>query len=136
MCVEIWYILKIICLNILGIFFLILMEESKKVIRCYYLGRERVFKFIGKNLLGIIDRDKEFYYLFYVVLLYVYNFYFKIVYYIVFFLGIDILNNVIELVYSRIFLEKWMFVDVVIVFFIFIIIERGVNIVIFRFYKV
>lgn len=136
MYVEIWYILKIICLNILGIFFLILMEESKKVIRCYYLGRERVFKFIGKNLLGIIDRDKEFYYLFYVVLLYVYNFDFKIVYYIVFFLGIDILNNVIELVYSRIFLEKWMFVDVVIVFFIFIIIERGVNIVIFRFYKV
>lgn len=65
-----------------------------------------------------------------------YNFYFKIVYYIVFFLGIDILNNVIESVYSRIFLEKWMFVDVVIVFFIFIIIERGVNIVIFRFYKV
>lgn len=136
MCVEIWYILKIICLNILGIFFLILMEESKKVIRCYYLGRERVFKFIGKNFLGIIDRDKEFYYLFYVVLLYVYNFYFKIVYYIVFFLGIDIFNNVIESVYSRIFLEKWMFVDVVIVFFIFIIIERGVNIVIFRFYKV
>lgn len=74
--------------------------------------------------------------MFYVVLLYVYNFYFKIVYYIVFFLGIDILNNVIESVYSRIFLEKWMFVDVVIVFFIFIIIERGVNIVIFRFYKV
>lgn len=74
--------------------------------------------------------------MFYVVLLYVYNFYFKIVYYIVFFLGIDILNNVIESVYSRIFLEKWMFVDVVIVFFIFIIIERGVNIVIFRFFKV
>lgn len=74
--------------------------------------------------------------MFYVVLLYVYNFYFKIVYYIVFFLGIDILNNVIESVYSRIFLEKWMFVDVVIVFFIFIIIERGVNNVIFRFYKV
>lgn len=74
--------------------------------------------------------------MFYEVLLYVYNFYFKIVYYIVFFLGIDILNNVIESVYSRISLEKWMFVDVVIVFFIFIIIERGVNIVIFRFYKV
>lgn len=136
MCVEIWHISKIICLNIPGISFPTPMEEPKKVIRCHYLGRERVSKPTGKNSSGITDRDKELYYLFYVVSLYAYNSYFKIAYYIVLFLGTDILNNAIESVYSRIPPEKWMFVDVAIAPSTLTITERGVNIVTSRFHKV
>lgn len=108
------------------------MEEPKKVIRCHYLGRERVSKPTGKNSSGITDRDKELYYLFYVVSLYAYNSDFKIV----LFLGTDILNNAIESVYSRIPPEKWMFVDVAIAPSTLTITERGVNIVTSRFRKV
>lgn len=112
------------------------MEEPKKVIRCHYLGRERVSKPTGKNSSDITDRDKELWYLFYVVSLYAYNSYFKIAYYIVLFLGTDILNNAIESVYSRIPPEKWMFVDVAIAPSTLTITERGVNIVTSRFHKV
>lgn len=112
------------------------MEEPKKVIRCHYLGRERVSKPTGKNSSGITDRDKELYYLFYAVSLYAYNSYFKIAYYIVLFLGTDILNNAIESVYSRIPPEKWMFVDVAIAPSTLTITERGVNIVTSCFHKV
>lgn len=74
--------------------------------------------------------------MFYVVSLYAYNSYFKIAYYIVLFLGTDILNNAIESVYSRIPPEKWMFVDVAIAPSTLTITERGVNIVTSRFHKV